>query len=378
MININKKQKILLASKYKKTAWHALTDSPLYLARHKATPYPRLINLFITENCNFACPMCHVKKSRGYYQEKKTGGLSLPDLLPLIKEAGRYGSAFQIAGGEPLLHKDIMEVIENISRYKMPKGLTTNGLLLEKYARRLVAAGLDFLAVSLDGCNEEYQYRRGLVPGSFAAAVRGIKKVVEARGKKSLPNIRVATVVAPMNMDNFEKVLDVAREAGADQWSLSHYFYYFDKIKKAQGDFGRKHAMGFDVWGDYAGEKKEFYTDAEIAKIKQKYAELFRKIDTREIGDMAVSIQRDVDIEKYYKGYSPQAGSVCHSPYQQVFIRGNGDVEMCQGYILGNIKKDSLKNIWTNEKARHFRDIFAKNSGTMPACFRCCALDIKF
>jgi radical SAM protein with 4Fe4S-binding SPASM domain len=237
---------------------------------------------------------------------------------------------------------------------------------------------LDFLAVSLDGCNEEYQYKRGFVPGSFDAAIRGIKKVVEARGNKSLPNIRVATVVAPMNINNFEKVLDVARKAGADQWSISHYFYYYDKIKKAQKDFGRKYDMGSEVWGDFTGEKKEFYNDSEIAKIEQKYNNLFRKIDAKETADIAVSLQRDVDIKKYYKGCSPKAGSVCSSPYQQVFIRGNGDVEMCQGYILGNIKKESLKNIWTNERARHFRKIFAENKTPMPACFRCCALDIKF
>jgi radical SAM protein with 4Fe4S-binding SPASM domain len=378
MININKKQKILLARRYKKTALNTLVDSSIYIARRKPTPYPRLINLFITENCNFACPMCHVKESRSYYKEKKTKELSMKDLLPLIKEAGKYGSAFQIVGGEPLLHRDIVEIVKTISQNKIPKGITTNGLLLEKYAQALVEAGLDFLAVSLDGCNEEYQYKRGFVPGSFDAAIRGIKKVVEARGSKSLPNVRVATVVAPMNINNFEKVLDVAREAGADQWSISHYFYYYDKIKKAQEDFGRKYDMGSEVWGDFTGGKKEFYNDSEIAKIEQKYNDLFRKIDAKETANIIVSLQRDVDIKKYYKGCSPLSGSVCSSPYQQVFIRGNGDVEMCQGYILGNIKKESLKNIWTNERARHFRKIFAENKTPMPACFRCCALDIKF
>lgn len=374
MINVNKKQKILLARKYKKTALNTLSDNFIYIARHRPTPYPRLINLFITEDCNFACPMCHVKKSRAYYQGKKTKELLLNDLLPLIKEAGKYGSAFQIVGGEPLLHKDIIRIIGAISQNKMPKGLTTNGLLLEKYAQALVEADLDFLAVSLDGCDEEHQFKRGFVPGSFDAAIQGIKKVVEDRGERLLPNIRVATVVAPMNINNFEKILDVAKEAGADQWSIGHYFYYYDKIKEAQDNFGRKYAMGFEVWGDCAKEKKEFYNDFEIAKIEQKYNELFRKIKTKEAGNIAISIQHDVDIKKYYKGFLPQAGSVCNSPYQQVFIRGNGDVEMCQGYILGNIKKESLKNIWTNEKARHFRYIFKKNIGTMPACFRCCSM----
>lgn len=369
MININLKQKIILADKYKKTSWNFLTDKIFY--GNRPAYYPRLINLFVTEKCNFACPMCHVKESR--FKRAESGDLNFEALKRLIEESSAFKPSFQIIGGEPLLYSKIFELLELLNKSKMPSGLTTNGLLLEESAEKIINSGLDFLAVSLDGPDEETQYKRGYVKGSFEKIIRGIKKVLDLRGGKIFPNIRIATVVSPFNMNNFDKILDIAKDLGADQWSISHYFYYHNKIKEEQEAFGKRNGLGCSVWGDYTGNKKEFFDDSQIQIIKEKYSGILGKIKSGDNEGMKVSVQKDVNIEKYYKGFPLQKGSDCKSPYYQVFIRGNGDVEMCQGYILGNIEKESLKDIWNGEKSKHFWEVF-KKTGIMPACFRCCAI----
>lgn len=370
MIDLDLKRKIILGLKYPNTATNFLSDKIFY--RDKETPYPRLINCFITERCNFNCPMCHVRESR----MKKMANLSFADLRPVFIESAKFSSSFQLTGGEPLLHPELISMIRFLTENHLIKGIVTNGLLLEDLAEELVNSGLDFLAVSLDGPNEETQFKRGYVKNSFAKIERGIKKIIKARGGRLFPNIRVATVVSEINLGNFEKILSIAEEWKVDQWSFSHFFYYPNTVKMMQRTFAEEYDMGEDVWGEPLKKGVEWFDKKQREIVKNKFLEI---LNYRNSGKckVRISLPPNVDIDKYYSGAFPSQNSVCTSPYNQIFIRGNGDVEMCQGYILGNIKKDKISDIWRGGKAEHFREVFSK-VGVMPACFRCCALDIKF
>jgi len=370
MIDLSLKKQLALATKYPQTSFNFLFDR--IFNQQKATPFPRLINCFITEDCNFNCPMCHLRESR----LKRRGQLSYKDLKKIIDESKQFKPSFQLSGGEPLLHPEIGRIIAYLTKNKMVKGVVTNGLLLEEKGKELIDSGLDFLAISLDGPDEKTQYQRGKTKGSFNKIIKGIEKVVKLRGKKLFPNIRIATVISPFNLNEFDQVLKIAQHLGVDQWSLSHYFYYNKKIKKAQTVFAQKQQMGKDVWGEYLGERRELFNLKERKQISSKYNKIKEYRDSGK-AKIRISLQDEVDINQYYSGVFPSPRSVCTSPYNQVFIRGDGKVEMCQGYILGNIKKDRIKNIWQGEKAKHFRKVH-KEKGIMPACFRCCALDIKF
>lgn len=370
MPNIDLKKKFVLARKSPLTALNTVLDPVLY-HRHP-TPFPRLINLFVTESCNFNCPMCHVKSSR--LQRKKTQ-ISLDNLKPLIDESSPFQPSFQLAGGEPLLHPQIFKIIKYISDKKMISGLVTNGLLLEKYAQDIIDSDLDFLAVSLDGPDETTQYQRGFVKNSFTQIIKGIKKIIRLKKNSHLPNIRLATVISKNNLNNFDQIFSLAQNLRIDQWSLSHHFFYNQNIQKTQNKFSRQHHLGADIWGEYIGNRKEFFTPKQRQTLKLKLKKLNQNIKTAK--NIKTNIIPPATVDPYYTQTPPSTRSSCLSPYRQVFIRGNGDVEMCQGYILGNIKGQKLKDIWTSSKASHFRHVFSSNP-IMPSCFRCCALDIKF
>lgn len=370
MIDLDLKQKIILGLKYPITATNFLTDKIFY--RGRETPFPRLINCFITERCNFNCPMCHVKESR----IKKMADLSFADLKSVFREAAKFFPSFQLTGGEPLLHPELISIIRFLTKNHMVKGIVTNGLLLGDLAEELVNSGLDFLAISLDGPDEKTQFKRGYVKNSFEKIERGIKKIIKVRGGRLFPNIRVATVVSEFNLENFDKILSIAEEWEADQWSVSHFFYYPKQVRIRQKAFAKKYDMGEDIWGEQLEKGEEWFDQKQREKVKNKFLQI---LDYRNSGKskVRISFQPEVDIDKYYSGAFPSKNSVCSSPYNQIFIRGNGDVEMCQGYNLGNIKKDKIKDIWLGKKAQHFREVFSQ-VGVMQACFRCCALEIKF
>ncbi len=78
--------------------------------------------------------------------------LSYEEILQIIKVATTIGiSKIRITGGEPLLRKNIESFIERVSRVDGIKdiGITTNGVLLKKYAKVLHEAGLKRVNVSL-------------------------------------------------------------------------------------------------------------------------------------------------------------------------------------------------------------------------------------
>lgn len=369
MIDTKLSKKIKLVVNYPKVGFNTVFDKIIH--KNSATPFPRIINCFITENCNFNCPMCHVIESRK--KRLSLSQLDFTDIKKIIDQGSKYGISLQLSGGEPLLHPEITKIIKYAHQKKVVTGLVTNGLLLKKYASDLVNSGLDFLAVSLDGPNEATQYQRGYIKNSFNQIIDGIKEVVKIRGKKSFPNIRVATVITKNNLKNFEKIYSVIKDIGIDQWSISHYFYYYNKISENQNIFYKKYNTGNDIWGQNLGNKKNYFNQNEIKTLKQK----LNKISSIKNPKLIISLAKNIDLKKYYSGVKPSQESRCISPFQQVFIRGNGDVEICHGFIIGNIKSEKLFNLWHQPKVESFRKIINQQK-TIPACFRCCALDIKF
>lgn len=369
MIDVNLSQKAKLALKHPQTALQTLSDPLIF--KNKATPFPRLINCFITEKCNFACEMCHVDTSR----KARLTQINFPVLKRIIDESASYQPSFQIAGGEPLLYPDIIKILRYLTRKNIPTGMVTNGLLLEEFAQDIVDSGLEFLAISLDGPDRETQKKRGRVD-SFDKVVAGIKKIVRIRGKRLFPNIRIATVITHNNLHNFDQILKLAEKLGVDQWSVSQYFYFPDSVYQSQQKFAQKNQMGGEMWGKNIGGEKDFFNTKERLLLKKKIGAISR-IKKNKQSPVRITVDDNLDIEKYYTSCQPSKKSFCDSPYRQIFVRGNGDLEICQGYIIGNINKDSIHNSWNGSKARHFRNVFAR-CPLMPACFRCCSLDIKF
>ncbi len=366
MTKIGLNKKISLSVRSPKTAINVLGDKAFGIKKNK---FPRVIDLFVTEACNFACPMCHVKESRE--KKNKIGGLNFVHIKKIIEESKKHSPTFQIIGGEPTLYKYILETIQLINDNRMISGLTTNGLLLEKYALGFVDSGLNFLAISLDGWDEESQKKRGNVPGSFDKIIKGIEKVIKLRDKNNFPNIRVATVITKNNYKDLEKIGQVLKDLNIDTWSISNYYFAPNKILSEVDGFYKKTNIGADIWADKVGEGN-YFTSEDVETLKKQLG-IIKKLDTR----FKIDYDWSIDLDKYYSLSIPSSDSVCIVPYNEIFIRGNGDLELCQAYKLGNIAIDKIEDVWQGDKIKYFRKVFEENK-MMPACFRCCALNAKF
>ncbi len=114
------------------------------------------LRITLTNRCNVNCLYCH---HDGMVSSKDE--MTPDELYTICKIAKKIGvRKIRISGGEPLIRKDIVEIVEKISSLGFEDiSMTTNGVLLEKYAQDLKDVGLDRVNVSLDTLNPEtYQF----------------------------------------------------------------------------------------------------------------------------------------------------------------------------------------------------------------------------
>ena len=130
----------------------------------------------ITDSCQCSCAHCGVSTN-----SLNCGEFSLAQMFKLIDELKSLNvKRLYLFGGEPLMRKDIIEIIAYATKKRMLVEMDSNGILLNK--KNVVAlknAGLQLVRVSLDSHNaKEHDRSRGLI-GTFDKAIAGIKNCQE-------------------------------------------------------------------------------------------------------------------------------------------------------------------------------------------------------
>ncbi len=111
-----------------------------------AHPLPLWTHLWITNRCNLSCDYCYVV-------DNHSKDPPLEEVQSWIAHSDNLGTAIvAFMGGEPLLRKDLTEIVSSADQRNLTTYLTTNGkLLTPKRLEELARAGLDILEISVDG-----------------------------------------------------------------------------------------------------------------------------------------------------------------------------------------------------------------------------------
>ncbi|ADM28626.1 Radical SAM domain protein [Ignisphaera aggregans DSM 17230] len=137
----------------------------------------RNLRISVTHECNYHCVYCHME-GWGVYRHKEF--LNANEIRSIAEIAMELGiNEFKITGGEPLVRRDIIEIVSSIASLK-PKDLsmTTNGYFLHILAEKLVEAGLKRINVSIPSLSrEKYRYITGI--DSLEIVLDGIKKALD-------------------------------------------------------------------------------------------------------------------------------------------------------------------------------------------------------
>ena len=118
----------------------------------------RDLRISVIDRCNCRCTYCMPREVFGsdYSYIAREELLSFEEIDRFVESILPLGiEKIRLTGGEPLLRRDFPKLVEMLSKHDVEVALTTNGILLEKFAEDLAIAGLDRVTISLDALDDE-------------------------------------------------------------------------------------------------------------------------------------------------------------------------------------------------------------------------------
>jgi radical SAM protein with 4Fe4S-binding SPASM domain len=266
-----------------------------------------------------------------------------------------------------------MTLIEYVKRKRLILTVSTNGLTLAEHGGPLADRGVDFLYVSIDGAGENHDRIRGL-NGAFKKTVEGIRALQSYKKahRRLKPYLLISAAVTKDNACNFNEIFEVAEEGGADGLVASYGWFQTEESCQQHEAIMREQLGVFPIsHRGWLWSFGEIDVEGLVSAIKQ--------IDARQWSfPFAFMPKLSYDeIPRYYREHSNTFGAdQCKCPWAIVQVLPNGDVATCidlPDYVAGNIREQSILEIWNNEKYRKFRSVL-KQHGHLPACTRCSGL----
>ena len=276
----------------------------------------------LTDRCNLACTHC-------YQEGAKTAEMSLSQVKAVIEEIAdmieiwswNYGidfsPSFNITGGEPFLHQDIFEILEELRRRRFEIFLLSNGTLINKdKARFLSWLGMKGVQVSIEGPEEIHDSIRGR--GSFASSLRGIEHLVNEGVMVSL-NVTLSDI----NADRLPDMVALSSSLGVQRLGFSRL------VPSGRG-----------------AELMDRILD------RDRVRDLYRRIFSVESDGLKIVTGDPLASQMFRSSNSLDEGTVplggCAAGISGLTLLPDGTVLPCRRLPvpIGNVKKDSLREIW--------------------------------
>lgn len=169
------------------------------------------LRISITDRCNERCLYCMPQGLKDWKERDEI--LTFEEIQRVVQVTVSLGfSKFRITGGEPLVRRGAVELLEHLGRIPgvASLGLSTNATLLAPVAERIRAAGVDSVNISLDTLDPD-EYRR-ITLKSLESAISGIDAAVRA----GFPKVKLnAVLMRGRNEDQLVPLVRFAAERGA-------------------------------------------------------------------------------------------------------------------------------------------------------------------
>ena len=308
---------------------------------------PIYIEISPCGSCNHRCVYCALDFMK--YQPKFLDRGVLKDRL---LEMGKLGiKSIMYAGeGEPFLHKDMSDIINYTKKAGIDVAVTTNGVLFDKKISEAVLANLAWIRVSINaGTKGTYAAIHRTKPVDFDKAIKNMSYAADLRQRKGYKcTLGMQIVLLPENYREVELLAKKAKDIGMDYLVVKPYSQHpLSKTKKYKNI----------RYSDYLGlkEKLDTFNSAKFNVVLRIHA--MKKWD---------------EAKRDYKH--------CPALPFWAYIEASGDVYACSIYLtknkfcLGNIYKDTFKNIWGGKK-RLCLLRFAENELDTGKCRINCRMD---
>jgi radical SAM protein with 4Fe4S-binding SPASM domain len=301
-----------------------------------------LSNLFweCTLRCNFNCRHCGSNAGEERYPDELTANEIKNTFSEIAKNFDPKSISISITGGEPLLRKDLFEVMEFTYGLGFNWGMVSNGYLInEEVMRKMKKSGMKSITISIDGLESVHdEFRK--CPGSYKKALEAVKMLAKADFLKEL---NITTTIHRENFRFLEEMYEIFVVSGINSWRVTN----IDPIGRAE-------------------ENSELLLSGKELKalldfIKEKKA----------ISPIDIMYECGGFLGENYEGEVRNSFFMCQTGITVGSILSNGDIFVCPNVprlkrlIQGNVRKDRFSEVWNN-KFEYFRD--EKRTG----CGDCC------
>lgn len=290
--------------------------------------YPVSISFEPTTSCNLRCPEC----PSGLREFSRPTGMLEKDFFrqtidDIHKQLLYLIFYFQ---GEPYLNRDFLEMVKYASTRGLYTATSTNAhYLTDDVARKTVESGLDRLIISIDGTTQDV-YQQYRVGGKLEKVIEGAKNIVKWKKKlnSKTPFVFFQFLVVKPNEHQVDEIKKLGREVGVDEV----------RFKTAQ------------VY-DYDNDPNQ------LIPVNEKFSR-YKK-----------------DAEGRYIPKNKMANH-CWKLWHANVITWDGLVVPCcfdkdATHQLGNLKKQSFKEIWQNDNYKQFRSELMTSRKNIDICANC-------
>jgi radical SAM protein with 4Fe4S-binding SPASM domain len=294
-----------------------------------------------TQECTSSCLHCGFASN-----PPASDALGTKEVMRIVDEIYDFGATYLgLSGGEPLLRKDLPEIIGYAKKTGLNVSLLTNGCFVDgKIFDNLVRHGVR-VSISVDGPEEINDAIRG--KGAYAKAVSAMKKT----SKAGLLDCLVATIANVdstrnnVTSEDMEHIIQLAEEYGA-RWVVIHGFIPFNRTKEhlAKAPSPQQYEK---IWNEIYDLSLKYKGKPEVNVYCPFYARVAKQRGMPNFDDW---------FKNFFLGKCAIAG-------KYISVIENGDVIPCSfnDHIrLGNVQDKPLKQIWdelqTSEFALKLRD----------------------
>jgi GTP 3',8-cyclase len=287
--------------------------------------YPVYMEISPSGTCNHRCIYCGLDYMK--YQKRYIDASILKERLA---ELGNLGlkSVMYAGEGEPLMHKDISDIIYHTNKSGIDVAITTNGVLLNEGLSEKILGYVEWIKVSVDASTgETYANIHRAKPSDFDTVIKNMSLAVQIKKKNGYKCVLgMQFLLLPENQHEAVLLAEIARDIGMDYLVIKPYSQHlFSKTDK------------------YRNIKYKDYEQIadKLSLLNTKEFNVVFRISTMNKWDQSVRSYENCLVLPFWS-----------------YIDSGGNVWGCSAYLsddrffYGNINENSFKEIWEGEKRR--------------------------
>ncbi|MEM5853483.1 MAG: radical SAM protein [Candidatus Aenigmatarchaeota archaeon] len=308
--------------------------------------YPKEVNFQMTNRCTLRCKMCNIWKL-----PKKDKEIDVDEMKRILDEVKNWEETKYVSfvGGESLIRmNDTIEMIKYASSLGFHTNLVSNATLLnESLCEKLVEAGLERIALSLDGAKRKtHDFIRG--KGNFDKVIKTAKIFLKLKGNYRV-KVDFTTVVMSYNFRELVDIYFLAKKVGVDQ-------IFFQSL------------VLDNTFKNFNYDSPLWIKGKELEELKKVINQLL-KIKVKDKGFIYNSVEYLKAIPEYFEKRGDFKVGKCMAGYFTLNIDPYGKISICSfGPDLSVVGK-KLDDVWHSEKFKKTRVLIKKCK--MPCMMLC-------